>query len=33
MPARPFLGLGEDGIEEIKNILEKALKNAIDEIK
>ena len=33
MPARPFLGLGEDGIDEIKNILEKALKNAIDEIK
>ncbi|MFC0822068.1 phage virion morphogenesis protein [Pasteurella multocida] len=30
MEARPFLGLGDDGVEEIKSILNKALKNAID---
>ncbi|MGR6980817.1 phage virion morphogenesis protein [Testudinibacter sp. P27/CKL/0425] len=30
MPARPFLGLGEDGIEQIKQILNKALKNAVE---
>ncbi|MFK3619149.1 phage virion morphogenesis protein [Pasteurella multocida] len=29
MEARPFLGLG-DGVEEIQSILNKALKNAID---
>lgn len=30
MPARPFLGLGETGIEEIKQILNNALKNAVE---
>lgn len=30
MPARPFLGLGKDGIEEIKQILNKALKSAVE---
>lgn len=31
MPARPFLGLGEDGIKEIKHILTKALKDAVSD--
>ncbi|TNH04515.1 phage virion morphogenesis protein [Testudinibacter sp. TR-2022] len=31
MPARPFLGLGETGIEEIKQILNNALKNAVED--
>ncbi|HDR1810465.1 TPA: phage virion morphogenesis protein [Pasteurella multocida] len=30
MEARPFLGLGDSGVEEIQSILNKALKNAID---
>lgn len=30
MQARPFLGIGNEGIEEIKHILHKALKQAID---
>lgn len=31
MAARPFLGLGEDGIKEIKHILTKALKDAVSD--
>ncbi|KGQ29185.1 phage virion morphogenesis protein [Gallibacterium anatis] len=31
MAARPFLGLGDDGVEEIKHILTKALKDAVSD--
>ncbi|MFU2132104.1 phage virion morphogenesis protein [Gallibacterium anatis] len=31
MAARPFLGLSDDGVEEIKHILTKALKDAVSD--